>query len=51
MRHLYTNVVSQLTKARPNPEVTDWLGSVLSTDLFLSVITLGEIRNGIEKSA
>lgn len=46
---LDTNVVSELTKARPNPKVIAWLGSVPSTDLFLSVITLGEIRKGIEK--
>ena len=46
---LDTNVVSELTKARPNPKVITWLGSVPSTDLFLSVITLGEIRKGIEK--
>jgi len=46
---LDTNVVSELTKARPNPKVITWLGSVPSTDLFLSVITLGEIRKGIEQ--
>jgi toxin FitB len=42
------NVVSELAKARPNVKVIAWLGSVSSTDLFLSVITLGEIRKGIE---
>ena len=46
---LDTNVVSELAKARPNSKVIAWLGSVPSTDLFLSVITLGEIRKGIEK--
>lgn len=46
---LDTNVVSELAKARPNSRVTAWLASVPSTDLFLSVITLGEIRKGIEK--
>jgi len=46
---LDTNVVSELTKTRPNFKVIAWLGSVPSTDLFLSVITLGEIRKGIEK--
>jgi toxin FitB len=46
---LDTNVVSELAKARPNAKVIAWLGSVPSTDLFLSVITLGEIRKGIEK--
>ena len=46
---LDTNVVSELAKARPNVKVIAWLRSVSSTDLFLSVITLGEIRKGIEK--
>ena len=46
---LDTNVVSELTKVRPNPKVVAWLGSIPSTDLFLSVITLGEIRKGIAK--
>jgi predicted nucleic acid-binding protein len=45
---LDTNVVSELAKARPNAKVIAWLGSVPSTGLFLSVITLGEIRKGIE---
>ena len=46
---LDTNVVSEFAKTRPNSKVIAWLGSVPSTDLFLSVITLGEIRKGIEK--
>ena len=46
---LDTNIVSELAKARPNSNVIAWLGSVPSTDLFLSVITLGEIRKGIER--
>ena len=46
---LDTNVVSELAKTRPNSKVIAWLGSVPSTDLFLSVITFGEIRKGIEK--
>jgi toxin FitB len=46
---LDTNVVSELAKPRPNANAIAWFGSVSSTDLFLSVITLGEIRKGIEK--
>ena len=46
---LDTNVVSELAKTRPNVKVIAWLRSVSSTDLFLSVITLGEIRKGVEK--
>ena len=46
---LDTNVISELAKPRPNANAIVWLGRVPSTDLFLSVITLGEIRKGIEK--
>ena len=46
---LDTNVVSELARTRPNSNVLAWLSLVPSTDLFLSVITLGEIRKGIEK--
>ena len=46
---LDTNVISELAKTRPNFKVIAWLGSVPSTDLFLSVITLAEIRKGIER--
>jgi toxin FitB len=46
---LDTNVVSELANARPNSNIIAWFGSVRSTDLFLSVITLGEIRKGIER--
>jgi predicted nucleic acid-binding protein len=45
---LDTNVISEASKKRPNPKVMGWLQSVPSTDLFLSVIALGEIRKGIE---
>jgi predicted nucleic acid-binding protein len=45
---LDTNVVSELTRKRPSPKVLDWFRSVPPTDLFLSVVTLGEIRKGIE---
>jgi len=46
---LDTNVVSELAKTRPNSKVIAWLGSVPSRDSFLSVITVGETRKGIEK--
>jgi toxin FitB len=46
---LDTNVVSELAKPRPNAKVIAWLRSAPSTDLYVSVITLGEIRKGIEK--
>jgi toxin FitB len=44
---LDTNVISELTRPRPEPRVTQWLDSVDESLLFLSVLTLGEIRKGL----
>ena len=44
---LDTNVISELVKAKPEPKVTDWIDSVDENLLYLSVLTLGEIRKGI----
>jgi toxin FitB len=46
---LDTNVISELTKRAPHPNLRAWFTGVASVDLFLSVITLGEIRKGIEQ--
>jgi predicted nucleic acid-binding protein len=47
---LDTNVISQLTKERPNQQVVQWIDTQPEEDLFLSVATLLEIRFGIELS-
>jgi predicted nucleic acid-binding protein len=45
-----TNVLSELRrKDKMNAGVREWFASVSSYSLFLSVLTLGEIRSGIEK--
>jgi predicted nucleic acid-binding protein len=44
---LDTNVISELTRPVPATTVTAWLESVDESLLFLSVLTLGEIRKGI----
>ena len=46
---LDTVVVSELRKARPNPRVIEWLRSLREADVFLSVVTIGEIERGIHK--
>jgi toxin FitB len=46
---LDTNVISELVGARPNPKVIDWIQSIDSEQVFLSVITVGELKKGIEK--
>ena len=46
---LDTNVVLELVKPAPDANVVDWVENADESGLFLSVLTLGEIRNGIEK--
>ncbi len=46
---LDTNVLSEARKQRPDPNVITWLDSVSSSEIFLSVLTVGEIRQGIER--
>lgn len=44
---LDTCAVSELVKLRPNPGLLRWLGEADETALYLSVITLGEIHQGV----
>ena len=46
---LDTNVVSELVEQDPDHNVLHWIDSVDPASLFLSVITIGEIKKGIEK--
>jgi predicted nucleic acid-binding protein len=48
---LDTNVVSEWLKPRPNPGVVSWLASVDEDETFLSVVTITELRYGIERMA
>jgi hypothetical protein len=43
-----TNVLSELRRREPNPRVVEWFTQRPSTTLFLSVLTLGELRKGIQ---
>lgn len=44
-----TNIISEVRKGpRCHPGVAAWWAAVEDRDLFLSVLTLGEIRRGIE---
>lgn len=44
-----TNIISEIWKGpRCHPGVASWWAAVEDRDLFLSVLTLGEIRRGIE---
>jgi toxin FitB len=46
---LDTNVISELRKGkRADANVTAWFADVADEEIFLSVLTIGEIRRGIE---
>ncbi len=45
---LDTNVVSEWTKQRPDAGVVAWLAEADEDRVFLSVVTLAELRRGIE---
>ena len=44
---LDTNVVSEVMRDRPQPEVLEWLNVQSASDLFITAITEAEIRTGI----
>lgn len=46
---LDTNVISELVARHPNQNVVDWLDRLEPETVYLSVITIGELRKGIEK--
>ena len=46
---LDTCVISELVKPKPDSRVTQWVRSQDEENLFLSVITIGEIQKGISK--
>jgi predicted nucleic acid-binding protein len=46
---LDTNVVSEWVKLRPNAGVLAWLASADEDSVFLSVVTLAELRHGVER--
>ena len=46
---LDTNVVSELRRKRPEPRVLRWFEWLDNSQLYLSVLTIGEIRRGIER--
>ncbi len=50
MIYLYdTNVVSETAKNSPNKKLIDWLLPIDIKQAAISVLTLGEVRKGIEK--
>ena len=43
-----TNALSELKKRQPHPAVEQWFAARPAGSLYLSVLTLGELRKGIE---
>lgn len=46
---LDTVVLSELRKRQPAPQVTAWLSNQKDADLYLSVVSIGEIERGIRQ--
>ncbi|HEY1660149.1 MAG TPA: type II toxin-antitoxin system VapC family toxin [Candidatus Sulfotelmatobacter sp.] len=46
---LDTNVVSEWVKPKPNAGLMRWTGSIDEDRVFLSVVSLAELRRGIER--
>lgn len=46
---LDTNVLSEARRPRGDANVKAWMASAPASDLYLSVLVLGEIRRGIER--
>ena len=46
---LDTCVISELVKPSPDTNVIDWINNTPSERLYLSVITIGEVRKGLTK--
>jgi toxin FitB len=46
---LDTCVISELVVKKPNPGVLKWIDSIDPDSAYLSVITIGEIKKGIER--
>lgn len=52
MRYLLdTCVISELVARQPDPNVVQWIDDLDEDRLYLSVISIGEIKKGIEKLA
>lgn len=44
---LDTNIISNITKATPSETLVSWMAERANKDLFISALTIGDIRRGI----
>ena len=47
---LDTCVISEMVRPQPNPQAINWLRQQSELDLYVSVLTFGEIDKGVEKA-
>ncbi len=47
---LDTNIISEFRRAKPHGGVLAWIEAVPDSSLFISVVSVGEIQAGIEKT-
>jgi predicted nucleic acid-binding protein len=49
LRYLFdTCIVSELIKTKKNPNILAWISRIAVADIYMSAITIAEIRKGIE---
>ena len=46
---LDTDILSAIRRKQRDPNLEKWLQSIQSADVFLSVVTLGEVERGISQ--
>jgi predicted nucleic acid-binding protein len=52
MRYLLdTNIISELRRKQPNENVVEWFSQIHPSQLYLSGLTIGEVRAGALKKA
>lgn len=44
-----TNVISEISRPKPNSRVVKWLNTLRLEEQFISVLSFGELRYGIER--
>ena len=47
---LDTNIVSELRKRKPHGAVVTWFSGLLSEQIFISAVTVGELQAGAERT-
>ena len=47
---LDTNVISELRRPRPHAGLVAWFSGIAADEVFISVVTLGELQAGVENA-